>query len=52
MPLTIEPKPQTTIRVLMTFKALDKEIKVKEQKLTKVERNGYTIVEWGATILE
>ena len=52
MPLQIEPKPQTTIRVLMTFKGLENKINVKEQELTKVERKGYTVVEWGATILE
>lgn len=52
MPLQIEPKPQTTIRVLMTFKGLENKINVKEQELTKVERKGYTVIEWGATILE
>ena len=52
MPLQIEPKPQTTIRVLMTFKGLENKINVKEQELTKIERKGYTVVEWGATILE
>lgn len=52
MPLQIEPTPQTTIRVLMTFKGLDEKINVKEQELQKVTRNGYTVVEWGATILE
>ena len=31
--------------------ALDEEIKVKEQKLVKIERKGYTVVEWGGTIL-
>lgn len=49
MPLEIEPKPETTIRVLMTFKGLSKEIKVEEQQLTKVERKGYTAVEWGGS---
>ena len=33
----------------MDFKGLDEPIKVKEQQLTKVERNGFTIVEWGGT---
>lgn len=49
MPLEIAPKPETTIRVLMTFKGLNKEIKVEEQQLTKVERKGYTAVEWGGS---
>lgn len=47
MPLEITPKPDTTIRVLMTCKGLDEPIKVKEQALEKAERTGYTAVEWG-----
>lgn len=49
MPLEIEPKPDTQIRILMTFKGLHKEIKVEEQQLTRVERKGYTVVEWGGS---
>ena len=49
MPLEITPVPETTIRVLMTFKGLDESIDVKEQELTRVERSGYTAVEWGGT---
>ena len=49
MKLDINPKPDTLIRVRMEYKALDKKIKVKEQKLNKVERQGYTVVEWGGT---
>ena len=33
----------------MEFKALNKPIKVQEQVLEKVQRSGYTIVEWGGT---
>ena len=49
MGLDINPKPDTLIRVRMEYKKLDKKIKVKEQKLNKVERQGYTVVEWGGT---
>ena len=35
----------------MQFKGLVFPIKVEEQKLEKVERTGYTIVEWGGTEL-
>ena len=49
MELYIDPKPDTIIRVRMDYKALDKKIKVKNQELTRVERKGYTIVEWGGT---
>lgn len=49
MPLEIIPKPDTTIRVLMTFKGLEAPIQVKEQKLEQVQRNGFVAVEWGGT---
>lgn len=51
MPLEILPKPETIIRILMEYKPLDEKIELKEQKLTKVERKGYTVVEWGGTEL-
>ena len=51
MPLEINPKPDTIIRVLMEFKGLDKPIYVKEQKLTSPNRYGFTVVEWGGTEL-
>lgn len=50
MPLTIQPKPNKIIRVLMAFKCLDKPIVVKEQILPKMpERYGFTVIEWGGT---
>ena len=49
MPLYIDKKPDTLIRVMMDYKPLDKYINVKEQKLTKEKRKGFTIVEWGGT---
>ena len=49
MPLEINPKPDTLIRVLMEFKGLEKPIKVQEQKLETLERTGFTVVEWGGT---
>lgn len=52
MPLDVEPKPESVIRVLMTFKGLDEMIEVREQDLTTVKRNGYSVVEWGGTIIE
>ncbi len=49
MPLEIIPKPDTTIRVLMEFKGLDEPIEIQEQQLEKVERRGFTVVEWGGS---
>ncbi|MBQ9738894.1 MAG: hypothetical protein IJV75_05225 [Alphaproteobacteria bacterium] len=48
MPLIIEPKPDTLIRVLMEFDDLDAPIQVTEQILPPTpKRTGFTIVEWG-----
>lgn len=47
MPLEFSEKPDTLIRVIMDFKPLNKKINVKEQKLKKMQRKGFTIVEWG-----
>ncbi len=49
MPLTINPKPDTLIRVMMTFKGLSNPIQVEEQKLEKKERVGFVAVEWGGS---
>ena len=49
MPIEINPKPDTLIRVLMLFKGLSNPIGVKEQKLEKPIRTGFTVVEWGGT---
>ena len=48
-PLKISPKPDTIIRVVMEYKALNKPIEVKEQKILTPERNGFVAVEWGGT---
>ena len=49
MPLEVTPEPETLIRVMMEWKGLNKYIEVKEQQLERVERKGYTVVEWGGT---
>ncbi len=52
MPLNVSPAPDTVIRINMEFKALDAPITVKEQKLPATPiRQGFTLVEWGGTIL-
>ncbi len=52
-PLTISPaKPQTLIRIMMTAQGLDEYVKTTEQELPLApERNGFTAVEWGGTLL-
>jgi hypothetical protein len=49
-PLTVEPKPDTIIRLFMDWQALQKPISVPEQKLTAPIRNGFTVVEWGGSL--
>ena len=52
MPLEISPKPDTLIRVLMTFKGLERPVCVKEQELSTPNRTGFVAVEWGGTEIE
>lgn len=49
MPLEFSVQPDTLIRVLMTYKGLDKPIDVEEQQLETPERTGFVAVEWGGT---
>jgi hypothetical protein len=46
MPLNITPTPDTIIRVMMDWKAINEPIDIPEQQLTTPERNGFTVVEW------
>lgn len=52
MPLEITPNPDTIIRVLMDYKPLDKPINITEQKLTKTSRIGFSVVEWGGSLIK
>lgn len=45
--LTIDPAPDTVIRVFMAWKGLEQPEKITPQELTAVEQNGFTVVEWG-----
>ena len=49
MPIEFSTKPDTVIRVWMTYKKINRPISVVEQKLEKKERTGFTVVEWGVT---
>ena len=46
MPLNITPTPDTVIRVMMDWKAINEPIDIPGQKLVTPERNGFTVVEW------
>ncbi|MCX6730063.1 MAG: hypothetical protein NT058_01005, partial [Candidatus Portnoybacteria bacterium] len=49
-PLSINPKPDTIIRVLMDYRGLDERINVKEQQIITPERKGFVVVEWGGVL--
>lgn len=49
--LTITPDPDTILRVFMAFYASDEYVEIEEQILTTTEREGFTVVEWGGTIV-
>ena len=47
MPIKFSEKPDSLIRILMTYKKIDKPITIKEQKLETPKREGFVAVEWG-----
>ncbi len=49
-PLTISPKPDSVIRILMDFTPLQKLITVQGYEIKTPERNGFTVVEWGGVL--
>lgn len=50
-PLSISPKPDTVIRVLVDYYPLTKPIPVKEQRLERAPaRTGFTVIEWGGIL--
>ena len=50
--LTIDPAPDTLIRVFMAWKSLERPVEVAPQTLTAPERTGFTAVEWGGAELD
>ncbi len=50
--LTITPTPDSMLRVFMVAKPLSEYKEVPPQKIEKFERKGFSVVEWGGTILE
>lgn len=49
MPLEFSVQPDSIIRVLMQFKAIDEYIEIPEQKLETPKREGFVVVEWGGS---
>lgn len=50
--LTVNPNPNTIIRVFMVFKPSNEYVEISAPKETETpQRNGFTLVEWGGSIL-
>ena len=50
MTLTIDPKPDTLIRVIFNFKAIQEPYKIKSPTIITPKRSGFHILEWGGMI--
>jgi hypothetical protein len=49
-PLSVSPKPDTVIRILMDFKPLNQPISVEGYSIRTPARKGFTVVEWGGVL--
>ena len=47
--LTVDPAPDTELRVFMAWKRLDSPVEIEPQELTAPERTGFVLVEWGGS---
>ena len=45
--LIITPKPDSMLRVSIHIKKVNEKVNIKEQKLEKFERYGFSAIEWG-----
>ncbi len=50
--LTVEPTPDTVIRLFMVFRGSDRPVRVGSPALPARERRGFTVVEWGGAELD
>lgn len=45
--LEVYPRPDSTLRVFMVYKALDNPINIEEPTLVPFDRTGFSVIEWG-----
>lgn len=50
--LTVYPEPDSTLRIYMVFQPLNEFVEVEDQALIEFERTGFTLVEWGGSIIK
>lgn len=49
-PLSINPHPDTVIRVTLHFTPLDEKVEFQEPVISSVRRDGFAVVEWGGIV--
>ena len=50
--MDITPQPDSILRVMMTYKPIDKYISIKPQSFSLFVRQGFSVVEWGGSKLD
>lgn len=50
--LLIKPKPDSVLRIFMVYKSLEEPIKVTAQEIKPFNRNGFSVIEWGGTVIK
>ncbi|MBL4695071.1 hypothetical protein JKY72_06930 [Candidatus Gracilibacteria bacterium] len=48
-PMSIEPSPDSLIRIFMYYHPTDRKIQIQAQTLRSIPRDGFTVIEWGGT---
>ncbi|QQR93488.1 hypothetical protein IPJ91_03510 [bacterium] len=52
LPIEISPKPDNFNRLFMVIKSVSSKYRVTEQSITKFDRSGYNVLEWGGANLD
>lgn len=50
--LTVSPQPDSMLRIFMVYQPLDEYLLLEEQVLTRFNRTGFSLIEWGGSIIE
>jgi hypothetical protein len=48
--LTIDPEPDTLIRVILVIRSIDSPVEISTPDITTPEREGFVAVEWGVIL--
>lgn len=50
-PLTVQPRPDSMLRVFMVVRPLKEPVSLSPQKIPSFDRKGFSVVEWGGALL-